>query len=155
MLGQTQKSLKEFPDQIRRMATKIEKLSGSLFFAPRRDDDRRYFGKVHALPNTLRWYASWVELQSEKVPPSGKQCLPLEQQGLSPAGAFHFSLRVKKVTGKLHDKYVAALLDTADLVLNPRATNRAKDFDATALVKLRSRLKHKPLKRGVTWIGPD
>src|SRR5882672_4903830 len=70
MTGQTKKQRNKFPGQIRIMAARMENLNRSLFFAPRRDDDRDYFGKLHALPDALRWYAAWVESQSEKNLPS-------------------------------------------------------------------------------------
>jgi hypothetical protein len=142
--GKTWKALKGFPKRLEGMAEEMGRINTGdrLFFARRRrnDLDRGDLEKLgwicRQLPEMMRSYATALRERNaavEAVTPRDGRFVAL----------LNLSEVVKSLLGAYHDKDVAELLNTADLVLNPGDPKSGERFDAQTLRDSRCRQKYK------------
>jgi hypothetical protein len=147
--GKTWKALKEFPERVRNTAREIEAINDSPFFSfrnwiiPSTVRGRVVGTQFSLLPGALRVYAAFVESLTAKLPvmAANQPMLAPPPRSRYSEWVFKTSTLVKAVTGRFHDPEVSALLNAADLVVNPGL--REPRFFPQTLVDLRSRQKHK------------
>lgn len=162
--GKAWKSLKEFPDRIRKISAQVKGVHGSAYFNPERairgglvgwadfsslvfsgkDDDFVDFAKrqFDLLPATLNAYATWLEVQIKGVSALMKHFYCNAPRKHSRFIGF-VSNEVKRITGQFRDRQVADLLNVADRLVNPKDQGNDDRFDEQTITLLRSRQKRK------------